>query len=69
MSTPKTHPSSLVRRMEEFFANNPDEELSYDDAKVKFGGKAPALRMAVMKLKAEGKIECFRVIRCKGAAQ
>lgn len=56
---------SLVRRVERFFRNNPDEFLTLDDMAVKFEASRESCQWAVRDLKKEGSIESAHVYRAK----
>jgi hypothetical protein len=61
-----TQPGSPASRLEAFFRDNPDEELSYTDALAKLGmrpNQLRALRMAVCRASREGELESLYVIR------
>jgi len=49
--------SALHTRIREFFLRNPEEELTFADAKLKFSCKDANLSMAVKKLRADGTLE------------
>lgn len=53
--------------LRDFFAANPDEELTYEQARVKFGCMQRDLTTALGTLKARGEVEVevVRVIRAK----
>lgn len=64
-------PTSLPGRIERFFTDNPDEELTHLDIVAKFGCSEHAARQAVAKLRGEGLLESLFVIRnrSKGIAR
>lgn len=61
----KLVPGSNTHRIAEFFARNPEEELSTEDARVKFDLNADQLRNALRTLRAHGLVESFHMIRAK----
>lgn len=54
---------SLSFRLMDFFRENGDEELTYEDVVAKFGCKPNAAYQAVDRLVRQGKLESLRVIR------
>jgi hypothetical protein len=57
-------PGSISDRFSRYFAENPDEELTLDDAALKFGiGNRKVLCQAILKLKRKGLIDVCYVIR------
>ncbi len=54
---------SIPDRIGEFFANNPDEHLTFDDAMVKFDCSRIALTNALAKLSKRGVCEPVYLIR------
>lgn len=60
------HPNYLPYRLAEFFENNPDEELTYEDARIKFGCTQQQLTFALARCRSAGKnVEAVHVIRAK----
>lgn len=55
--------SSLMASLRRFFADNPDEELSYRDIAAKFDTTVEYARDAVKLLKDRGELESIHVIR------
>lgn len=55
----------VQRRLEEFFGANPQEELTYADIVVKFGGTYRSAHSAVARLQARGELESVHVIRLR----
>ena len=58
-----TKPESLDKRMRQFFAENPAEELTYADAMVKFGCTRREVVKAVYRLRQYGRVESVHTIR------
>lgn len=60
----------LPKRLVQFFADNPDEELTIEIAALKFDAKPVAVASAVFRLVESGVLESVRVIRlpAKGRA-
>jgi hypothetical protein len=56
-------PVGLGSKLRDFFAQNPDEELSYGDVMAKFGCSHGNLRTTVSRLVANGEIEVLHVVR------
>ena len=54
---------SLTQRVRQFFAENPDEELTYEDMAAKFDVPVNYCREVVRALKTKGEIESVHVIR------
>lgn len=56
-----------MARIREFFARNPDEELTYEQARAKFDCRQRDLTTALWMLKGRGEVEVevVRVIRAK----
>lgn len=59
------HPDGLASKLLQYFAANPDEELSFSDASVKFDVKVRSLYARTTDLKAQGELEVVTVIRLK----
>lgn len=57
------HPLSLAGRIKAFFDNNPDEELTIEQARIKFDCEAQQLSDALARLRAVKAIEVVRIIR------
>lgn len=66
MSRPGPHPASTRTKLLDFFAANPDEELTYEDAITKFGCGKSTLANAMLAMKdAGGPLEVAHVIRLR----
>lgn len=63
-------PDSVRQRVRQFFVDNPDEELTYEEMAAKFDTTINHCRELVKALKDEGLIESVHVIRnrSKGTA-
>lgn len=59
------HRGSLLSRVLEFFAENPDEELDYDSLTAKFGVSYLTARRTVSRATRRGDLESVHVIRPK----
>lgn len=57
------HPEGLPGRIKAFFERSPTEELTIEDARVKFDCDAQQLSDALAKLRAVKAVEVVRVIR------
>jgi predicted AAA+ superfamily ATPase len=55
----------LAEKLCKFYANNPDEELSYSDIRNKFGVTLESARSCVYRLKQRGVLETTLVVRAK----
>lgn len=56
-------PCALPQRIADYFVRNPNEELSHDDACIKFNCTKRGLSAALVRLRARGSVESVRVIR------
>lgn len=56
-------PGGLPARMARYFRDNPDEELTFDDAKVKFDCTEKQLANTLVRLRAVRVIETPKIIR------
>lgn len=56
-------PSSCASRLVSFFADNPDEELTIEQAMVKCGVGREAIDMAILSLVRKGQLEKVKLIR------
>lgn len=67
----KLRPDGLASRVLAYFERNPDEELTIEQAAVKFDAPVPTVRNALRYLRELGKIENVRVVRlpAKGRMQ
>lgn len=60
----KLQANSLYARMLDFFRQNPEEELTYDDAEAKFGAPRGSIVNAMSRAKQEGEpVESVHLIR------
>lgn len=65
MSALRNGRNSVQDRLSQFFADNPDEELSYDDITAKFNCSRGTAEQAVSRLKADRLLESVHVIRLR----
>lgn len=66
----RRHEDSVIGRIERYFRENPEEELSYADIAAKFGVSIGYARTAVLKAAdAAGKLESVHVVRLRAAAK
>lgn len=63
MSRRRRHAESLASRLCQFFADNPDEELTYEDIAVKFGAKPDSISTTIGRLRSSGKVDAAFVVR------
>ncbi len=56
-------------RLWQFFADNPDEELTPDDVAAKLGCSRKAADMTILRMQAKGLLESPRVVRLTRAAK
>lgn len=56
-------PESLFSRLRQFYEDNPDEELSFADAALKFGATRRNVESVVEQLRKLGVLESVHVIR------
>ena len=62
---PRSGRLPLATRVRQFFADNPDEELTLDDMAAKFDASLVSCRSAVKDLVREGGIESVHVVRAR----
>lgn len=64
MTQPKRRYGGLIGSLEQFFAQNPDEELTLPDAAAKYDIPIKSVRTRISEAMREGStLECVRIIR------